>query len=170
MLVHSFGLRALPGIESYAARFYFSEFAGMLKQSEVPIGVSITSPRFGRPALALDLMEPFRPMIADSVVLTAVNTRMVTAADFIPSGPAVALKTSGRKNLPCLRAVHGYAGDPSHVRVSCQLPASVGDTGQGVLVNFSIQVPRQHPVLSPVDMQRAPGSSANPGVRSHRAN
>ncbi len=27
-------------------------------------------PRFGRPALALDLMEPFRPLIADSAVLT----------------------------------------------------------------------------------------------------
>ena len=56
-------------------------------------------PRFGRPALALDLMEPFRPLIADSVVLTAINTRMVTAADFIRSGPSVALKPSGRKGF-----------------------------------------------------------------------
>jgi CRISPR-associated protein Cas1 len=56
-------------------------------------------PRFGRPALALDLMEPFRPLIADSVVLTAINTRMVTAADFVRSGPSVALKPSGRKGF-----------------------------------------------------------------------
>ena len=56
-------------------------------------------PRFGRPALALDLMEPFRPLIADSVVLTAINTRMVTSADFIRSGPSVALKASGRKGF-----------------------------------------------------------------------
>lgn len=56
-------------------------------------------PRFGRPALALDLMEPFRPLIADSVVLTAINTRMVTAADFIRSGPSVALKPNGRKGF-----------------------------------------------------------------------
>ncbi len=35
-------------------------------------------PRFGRAALALDLMEPFRPLIADSAVLNAINTRMVT--------------------------------------------------------------------------------------------
>jgi CRISPR-associated protein Cas1 len=56
-------------------------------------------PRFGRPALALDLMEPFRPLIADSVVLTAINTRMVTTADFIRSGPAVALKPNGRKGF-----------------------------------------------------------------------
>jgi len=54
-------------------------------------------PRFGRPALALDLMEPFRPLIADSAVLTAVNTRMVTARDFVRVGQAVALTTEGRK-------------------------------------------------------------------------
>ena len=56
-------------------------------------------PRFGRPALALDLMEPFRALIADSVVLTAINTRMVTTADFIRSGPSVALKPNGRKGF-----------------------------------------------------------------------
>ncbi len=40
-------------------------------------------PRFGRPALALDLMEPFRPLIADSAALTAINTGMVTRRDFV---------------------------------------------------------------------------------------
>jgi CRISPR-associated protein Cas1 len=54
-------------------------------------------PRFGRPALALDLMEGFRPLIADSTVLSAVNTRMVTGDDFIRVGPAVALTAKGRK-------------------------------------------------------------------------
>jgi CRISPR-associated protein Cas1 len=39
-------------------------------------------PRFGRPALALDLMEPFRPLVADSAVLSAINTGMVTRRDF----------------------------------------------------------------------------------------
>jgi CRISPR-associated protein Cas1 len=56
-------------------------------------------PRFGRPALALDLMEPFRPLIVDSAVINAINTRMVTAADFIRSGDAVALTSGGRKNF-----------------------------------------------------------------------
>jgi CRISPR-associated protein Cas1 len=56
-------------------------------------------PRFGRPALALDLMEPFRALIADSAVLTAINTRMVTPADFVQSGPSVALKPTGRKGF-----------------------------------------------------------------------
>jgi CRISPR-associated protein Cas1 len=53
-------------------------------------------PRFARPALALDLMEPFRPLIADSAVLSAVNTRMVTAKDFVQAGPGVALTPNGR--------------------------------------------------------------------------
>lgn len=52
--------------------------------------------RFGRPALALDLMETFRPLIADSSVLTAINTRMVTPADFVTAGEAVALTQKGR--------------------------------------------------------------------------
>jgi CRISPR-associated protein Cas1 len=54
-------------------------------------------PRFGRPALALDLMEPFRALIVDSAVLTAVNTGMVTGRDFVRAGGAVALTAAGRK-------------------------------------------------------------------------
>lgn len=54
-------------------------------------------PRFGRPALALDLMEPFRPLIVDSAVLQAVNTGMVGPRDFIRSARAVALTPTGRK-------------------------------------------------------------------------
>jgi CRISPR-associated protein Cas1 len=55
--------------------------------------------RFGRPALALDLMEPFRPLIVDSAVLTAVNTGMVTPDDFIRVGGSVALTAAGRKGF-----------------------------------------------------------------------
>lgn len=54
-------------------------------------------PRFGRPALALDLMEPFRPLIADSAVLSAVNQRMVRPDHFVQAGGAVALTAEGRK-------------------------------------------------------------------------
>lgn len=54
-------------------------------------------PRFGRPALALDLMEPFRPLIVDSAVITAINTQMVRPADFVAVGRGVALKPEGRK-------------------------------------------------------------------------
>jgi CRISPR-associated protein Cas1 len=55
--------------------------------------------RHGRPALALDLMEPFRPLIADSAVLSAVNTRMVTERDFVRAGASVALTPAGRKGF-----------------------------------------------------------------------
>ncbi len=56
-------------------------------------------PRFGRAALALDLMEPFRPLIADSAVLSAINTRMVTPKDFVRAGNSVALTAEGRKSF-----------------------------------------------------------------------
>jgi CRISPR-associated protein Cas1 len=56
-------------------------------------------PRYGRPALALDLMEPFRPLVADSAVLSAINTRMVTTRDFVQAGPGVALNPPGRKGF-----------------------------------------------------------------------
>lgn len=55
--------------------------------------------RFGRPALALDLMEEFRPLIADSVVLQLVNNGEIRPSDFIERGDAVALKTDGRKRF-----------------------------------------------------------------------
>jgi CRISPR-associated protein Cas1 len=56
-------------------------------------------PRHGRPSLALDMMEPFRPLIVDSAVLSAINQRMVTSKDFFLTGDAVALTTKGRKNF-----------------------------------------------------------------------
>ncbi len=54
-------------------------------------------PRHGRPALALDLMEPFRPLIADSAVMQAINTKMVQPEDFVSAAGAVALRPEGRK-------------------------------------------------------------------------
>lgn len=56
-------------------------------------------PRYGRPALALDLAEEFRPLIADSVVLSAVNRGEVSPDDFIQRGDAVALTAPGRRRF-----------------------------------------------------------------------
>ena len=56
-------------------------------------------PRYGRPALALDLMEPFRPLLADSAVIQAINNGEVQIADFVRSGSAAALKPDGRKRF-----------------------------------------------------------------------
>jgi CRISPR-associated protein Cas1 len=56
-------------------------------------------PRFGRPALALDMMEPFRPLIADSVVLTALNNGEVRSTDFVRAAGSCNLTESGRKRF-----------------------------------------------------------------------
>ena len=54
--------------------------------------------RPGRTSLALDLMEELRPCFADRFVLSLINNRVVTPADFehIDSG-AVLLTAAGRK-------------------------------------------------------------------------
>ncbi|HEX3850539.1 MAG TPA: CRISPR-associated endonuclease Cas1, partial [Polyangiaceae bacterium] len=56
-------------------------------------------PHFGRPSLALDLMEEFRPVIADSVVIGAINNGIVQSDDFVRAAGAVALTQSARKRL-----------------------------------------------------------------------
>ena len=53
--------------------------------------------RYGRPALALDMMEPFRPLVADSTVLMVVNNGEIGAADFVRAGGAVNLNERGRR-------------------------------------------------------------------------
>jgi CRISP-associated protein Cas1 len=54
-------------------------------------------PRYGRPALALDLMEPFRPLIADSAVLTLINNGEIRPGHFVRAAGACALNPEGRK-------------------------------------------------------------------------
>jgi len=56
-------------------------------------------PRFGRPALALDLMEEFRPLIADSVAISVINNGEVGKEDFIHRSAGVALTDSGRRTV-----------------------------------------------------------------------
>jgi len=56
-------------------------------------------PRFGRPALGLDLMEEFRPLVAESSVLNCINNRIVTEKDFVRAGNAVNLTPAGRKRF-----------------------------------------------------------------------
>ncbi len=54
-------------------------------------------PRYGRPSLALDLAEEFRPIVADSTVLTLINNGEVTTDSFIRRAGAVALTDAGRR-------------------------------------------------------------------------
>lgn len=53
--------------------------------------------RYGRPSLALDLMEEFRPLVVDAVVLNAINRKILKPSDFItePVSNAVSLTREG---------------------------------------------------------------------------
>lgn len=54
-------------------------------------------PRYGRPSLALDLAEEFRPLIGDSVVLMLINNGEVSPGDFLRRAGGIALSEPGRK-------------------------------------------------------------------------
>jgi CRISPR-associated endonuclease Cas1/CRISPR-associated protein Cas4 len=56
-------------------------------------------PRYGRPALALDMMEPFRPLVADSAVIQAINNGEVRPSDFVRAAGSVNLTNDGRKRF-----------------------------------------------------------------------
>lgn len=56
--------------------------------------------RPGRPSLALDLMEEFRPILVDRVVLSLINRNQITSRDFTQSeSGAVIMKDDARKTV-----------------------------------------------------------------------
>lgn len=71
-----------------AVRIGFDPYRGFLHQ-----------PHYGRPSLSLDLMEEFRPIVADSVVIRLFNEGELTARDFVRRARAVALQASGRRRV-----------------------------------------------------------------------
>ncbi len=56
-------------------------------------------PRYGRPALALDMMEEFRPLIADSTAVTLFNNGELSKKDFIRAGFGISLTPDGKKKV-----------------------------------------------------------------------
>jgi CRISP-associated protein Cas1 len=56
-------------------------------------------PRYGRPALALDLMEEFRPLVADSVAISLVNRGEIDPGDFIRAATGTFLNEQGRRRF-----------------------------------------------------------------------
>lgn len=60
-------------------------------------GFHVSKP--GRPALALDLMEPFRPLIADSVAITCFNRGELTEGHFLRTASGCSLTDSGRRGF-----------------------------------------------------------------------
>lgn len=57
------------------------------------------APKYGRPALALDLCEEFRPLVADSVCITLFNQQELNPGDFIRRARGVALTPAGRRTV-----------------------------------------------------------------------
>lgn len=55
--------------------------------------------KYGKPALALDLVEEFRPIVVDSTVLTLVNTAAIKREDFVDTLGAFQLTEAGRKTF-----------------------------------------------------------------------
>jgi CRISPR-associated protein Cas1 len=57
------------------------------------------SSRYGKPALALDLLEEFRPVIVDAVVLGMFNNRQLTAEDFEQELNSYRLRDAARRRF-----------------------------------------------------------------------
>jgi CRISPR-associated protein Cas1 len=64
-----------------------------------PTLAALHATRPGRPAMALDLMEPFRPLIADSVAVSAFNRGELTEGHFLSTASGCTLTDAGRKGF-----------------------------------------------------------------------
>ncbi len=53
--------------------------------------------QYGKPAMALDIMEPYRPLIVDSTVITLINNGMITPDDFTETLGAWQLSPKARR-------------------------------------------------------------------------
>jgi CRISPR-associated protein Cas1 len=56
-------------------------------------------PKYGKPALALDLAEEFRPIVADSVCIGLINNGEIGREHLISRGGAVSLTQNGRRKV-----------------------------------------------------------------------
>jgi len=56
-------------------------------------------PRYGRPSLALDMMEEFRPVIADATALSLFNNEELTAKDFIRTGIGISIMPEAKRKV-----------------------------------------------------------------------
>ena len=85
---------------SFAYACLLRECVSALHRVGLDVGVGfLHRPRHGRPALALDLMEEFRPVVADSAVLRAINTGGVRPRDFLVRPTGTELTRAGRKRF-----------------------------------------------------------------------
>lgn len=68
--------------------FFYSLLANDIRSALEGVGLDpavgfLHRERPGRPSLALDMMEEFRPYLADRQALTLINRQQITAADFV---------------------------------------------------------------------------------------
>jgi len=88
----------INSVLSFAYSMLTNECVVALRLASLEPGIGalhVTRP--GRPALALDLMEPFRPLIADSVAVSAFNRGELTEGHFIHTASGCAMTDYGRK-------------------------------------------------------------------------
>jgi CRISPR-associated protein Cas1 len=103
----------LNSLLSFSYSLIFGEMqTALLAEGLDPHPALLHDLRPNHPALASDLLEPYRVLIADSFVLTLVNTRQVKADDFEKQdGGAVYLTGPGRKVF--LAAYEAFMDRPS---------------------------------------------------------
>lgn len=106
-------ISSLLGVEGSAANRYFGNFRVMLNESgdqklsfdfngrnrrppRDPVNAMLS---FAYSMLARDMMEPFRPLVADSVMIMVVNNGEVRPGDFVCSVGGCALKDGARKRF-----------------------------------------------------------------------
>ncbi len=97
------GRRRRPPTDAMNALFsyLYAVVAGECAAAALAAGLDplvgfLHSERPGRPALALDLLEPFRPVIADAVALAVVNRGEIRREHFETSDESVLLNNRGR--------------------------------------------------------------------------
>jgi len=85
--------------------FFYSLLANDVRSALEGVGLDpavgfLHRERPGRPSLALDIMEEFRPYLADRLALTLINRRQITASDFIRTEVGgFVLKDKARKDV-----------------------------------------------------------------------
>ena len=85
--------------------FFYSLLAHDIRSALEGVGLDpavgyLHRERPGRPSLALDMMEEFRPYLADRLALTLVNRRQIQPADFVRTeAGGMLLKDKARKEM-----------------------------------------------------------------------
>lgn len=96
--------RSRPDPVNAALNYLYGVLASDLTRAILAAGLDpsagfLHSPGRNKPALALDLMEEFRPLIADSVLLTGLNTGALTLKCFVETMGSWRLSDRGRRVL-----------------------------------------------------------------------